>query len=210
MPRNQKLSGLLRDLAHLLEEEAARNGEFASRLDALLTPALRPSQSKISRVRGQQQSLVLPDVLSILEEKGEEEFRFWLRAFDLSTLKAIVKSNGFDVTRSSQKWSDPDKFINLITQQASARLRRGSGFLPLPASTDEKNDLADRRNIPMKKVTVYFFECFDIIKGQNIRSERPGTLEAITRSNGRPIMETALEIDEAEVDGNGLQRRDRA
>ena len=139
MPRNQKLSVLLRDLAHLLDQEAARNDEFAARLEALLTPALGGRPSKHSGTRAQPHAVEVPDVLSALEEQGEEEFRFWIRAFDLATLKAIVKSNGFDVARASQKWTDPDKFINLIVEQTSARLRRGSGFLPPPSKDGHRN-----------------------------------------------------------------------
>jgi hypothetical protein len=59
----------------------------------------------------------------------------------------------------------------------------------------------------MKKATVYFFEKFDAITGRNVRSERPAILETITRVNGQPIMETALEVDEAELDGNGFRRQ---
>lgn len=138
MPRNQKLSGLLKGLAQLLEEEAARNVEFAVQLNLLLNPAQPNPKSKNSRVRGKPSSATTPDVLSTLEKLGEEEFRFWLRSFDIGTLKEIVKSNGFDVARASQKWTDPDKFLNLIVEQTSARLRRGSGFLPL--RTDGNKD----------------------------------------------------------------------
>lgn len=143
MPRNQDLSGLLRGLAHLLEEEAATNPEFAARLNVLLTQIKRSPQSKNSEGREPPNSVMVPDVLSALEEKGEEEFRFWLRAFELPTLKAIVKSNGFDVARSSQRWTDPDKFISLIVGQASARLRRGSGFLPPPVDAKKHSGLSD-------------------------------------------------------------------
>jgi hypothetical protein len=69
-------------------------------------------------------------VLSELQTRGDEEFRFWLRSLDLPTLRAIVKSNGFDVARVSHRWTDPDKFTALIAEQTAARLKRGSGFLP--------------------------------------------------------------------------------
>jgi hypothetical protein len=125
--RREKLTSLIRELAHLLEDEAAKNPPFAARLDALLGPTLREHATPVPRTR---RSQVVPDVLSVLQEKGEEEFRFWLRSLDLATFKAIIKANGFDVARASQKWTDPDKFINLIAEQAVARLRRGASFLP--------------------------------------------------------------------------------
>ena len=138
MPRHQKLSTLLRDIAQLVDEEASVNPEFAARLDAFLTATVGGAQqSAKSRARVPLHSVVVPDVLTALESKGEDEFRFWIRSFDLATLKAVVKANGFDVAKTSQKWNDPDKFINLIVEQASARLRRGSGFLPPPASSSQ-------------------------------------------------------------------------
>ncbi len=137
MPRHQRLSILFRELAQLVDAEAAVNPEFAEKLDALLTPTLGGAkQSTKSRSRADADAAVVPDVLTALEAKGEEEFRFWLRSFDLATLKAIVKFNGFDVARTSQKWADPDKFIDLIAGQATARLRRGSGFLPPPTGAN--------------------------------------------------------------------------
>ncbi|GEM_PF-733782 len=208
MPRNQKLSGFLRALAHLLEEEAARNVEFAARLDVLLTPVLRSPQSRNSRPDGQPHFAGVPDVLSALVEKGEEEFRFWLRSFDLATLKAIIKSNGFDVARSSRKWTDPDKFINLIVEQASARLRRGSGFLPPPTGTNKENDLAERKNMDItKKVIVHSFEAYDIHFDRYNTSPRKATLEAISRiRTARVIAGTDEEIDASRLDGDEMYR----
>jgi hypothetical protein len=68
--------------------------------------------------------------------KGEEEFRFWLRSLDLRTLKTIIKINGFDPAKASQRWRDLDKFVALIAEQTAARLRRGSAFLPAKASEE--------------------------------------------------------------------------
>ncbi len=59
----------------------------------------------------------------------------------------------------------------------------------------------------MKKVTVYFFEGYDIINDKFIRSQRPATLDTITKVCGQAIMETALEIDEAELDDEGFRKK---
>jgi len=59
----------------------------------------------------------------------------------------------------------------------------------------------------MKKVTVYFFEKYNITEDKNIRSKRPATLDAITRVCGQAIMDTALEIDEAELDDEGFRKK---
>jgi hypothetical protein len=66
---------------------------------------------------------------SMREEKVEEEFRFWLWSLNPRVLKAIVKANGFDPGEISQRWTEPDKFVELIADQTAARLRRGSAFL---------------------------------------------------------------------------------
>ena len=57
------------------------------------------------------------------------------------------------------------------------------------------------------QVTVYFFTKYDIGSDQNLRSKRPATLEAIERSFGQPLMETAEEINVADLDEEGFRRR---
>lgn len=149
MRRSQKLSGLLKDLVALLDEEAERNAEFGARLDALLAGVRDGPPARELKQRRDRSSAPSPDVFAVLESQGPEELRFSLRSLDLRTLRQIVKTNGFDASRASQKWSDPDKFINLIVEQATARLRRGSGFLP-PATgrapmDGKKYGIAERR-----------------------------------------------------------------
>jgi hypothetical protein len=53
-------------------------------------------------------------------------------------LKAIVKANGFDPGKTSQRWTEPDKYVELIADQTAARLRRGSAFLTPKTSKDEE------------------------------------------------------------------------
>ena len=60
------------------------------------------------------------------------------------------------------------------------------------------------------QVTVYFFSKHDVASDQTIRSQRPATLEAIRRSAGVPLMETAQEIDAADLDDVGFRRREPA
>jgi hypothetical protein len=89
---------------------------------------------------GQKQSVLVPDVFASLQEKGDEEFRFWLRTLDLPTLRAVVKQNGFDPARVSQRWKDTDKFIALVHDQTQARLKRGSAFLPPKAPSQTPDE----------------------------------------------------------------------
>jgi hypothetical protein len=139
MQPTQKLTNALRALLALVEEECSRNPDFARRLEAIVTdlPAVsggkRPKRSKPAKSAGP-----LPDVTAAYELKGENEFRFWLREFDLPMLKSIVKANGFDPGKNSQRWTETDKFVALIADQTAARLRRGSAFLT-PKSTESSS-----------------------------------------------------------------------
>jgi hypothetical protein len=127
----QKLTHVLRALLALVEDEAAHNSVFAQRLEAIVADLPAGSIGKKSgKSKKTDKSIEVPDVLKALQGKGDTEFRFWLRDFDLTTLRAIVKANGFDPGKNSQRWTEPDKFIALIAEQTAARLRRGSAFLP--------------------------------------------------------------------------------
>ena len=134
----QKLTRALRSLLALVEEEASRNPEFAQRLEAIVADLpSAPSGKKIQKPQSSQSTSPPPDVFTAFEAKGESEFRFWLREHDFVTLKSIVKINGFDPGKNSQRWTEPDKLIDLIVEQTGARLRRGSAFLPPKVADSE-------------------------------------------------------------------------
>ena len=65
----------------------------------------------------------------------------------------------------------------------------------------------------MGKATVYYFTFFDADKRAMVRPRRPGTLEAIGKTgleNVKPLMSTALEVEESELDDEGFYpRRER-
>ena len=127
MQPTQKLTTVLRDLLALVDEEAARNPDFAAKLASLMAalPA-RPARP----ARPPKPAVSFPDVFAALQVNGESEFGFWLRTLDIPTLKAVIRANGFDPAKASQRWTDPDKFVALVMEQAVARMKRGSAFLP--------------------------------------------------------------------------------
>jgi hypothetical protein len=127
MQPTKKLTSILRDLLALVDDEAARNPDFATKLEAIMAelPA-RPARPP----RLPKTDVSIPDVFAALQEKGEAEFGFWVRTLDVPTLKAVIRANGFDPAKASQRWSDPDKFVGLVVEQTMARLKRGSSFLP--------------------------------------------------------------------------------
>jgi len=133
----QKLSYLLRGLVTLVEDEARRNPDFAERLTQLIEDL--GSKEKSSPPKRPNASGSVPDVFALYQEKGDEEFRFWIRSLDLETLKRIVRANGFDPGKATRKWTDSDKYVVLIAEQTAARLRRGASFLP-PKSVAKSND----------------------------------------------------------------------
>jgi hypothetical protein len=62
----------------------------------------------------------------------------------------------------------------------------------------EKPVYSTQRNkgdMPMPKITVYYFTSYNIVTDQMIRSKRMATLETIKRFNYTPLMETAKEVD---------------
>jgi hypothetical protein len=138
MQSTQKLTRALRELLKLIEEEAGRNPNFSSRLEEIVAELPSKEQRKTSKQKNATQSIAAPDIFAALQEKGEEEFRFWLRTLDVATLKTIIKKNGFDPAKASVRWTEPDKFVALIVEQAIARLKRGSAFLP--AKTENKDE----------------------------------------------------------------------
>jgi hypothetical protein len=138
MQSTQKLANAFRSLLALVEEEAARNPEFAARLEEISSPLpASPKKRAISnKSAGPAESL--PNVFAMCQEKGDQEFRFWLRSLNPRLLKGIVKANGFDPGKTSQRWTEPDKYVELISEQTAARLRRGSAFLTPKGSKDEE------------------------------------------------------------------------
>ncbi len=139
MPPTKKLTKALKELITLLEEEASRNPEFAQRLDDITSEL--PAQFKKVRNKSPRLRLALdvPDVFASLEERGEEEFRFWLRTLDIPTLKAIIKVYGLDAAKASTRWIDKDKFMTLVAEQTIAQRKRGSAFLPPKGASQKAN-----------------------------------------------------------------------
>jgi hypothetical protein len=59
-----------------------------------------------------------------------------------------------------------------------------------------------------KKVTVYRFKKWDRDAGDDRLARRWATIEAIVRADGSIIRESAIEIDAAHLDGNGMTASD--
>jgi len=136
MQRAQSLIRVLRQLADLVEEEARRNASFAEKLDGILAPL--PKRTGKGAGKRKLTAKDVPDVYAEYQSLGEAEFGFWLRGLDMVTLKGIVKVNGFDPSKLSRRWTEPEKFVPLVTEQVKARLRRGSGFMTARPNDGQK------------------------------------------------------------------------
>src|ERR1700693_2170556 len=101
MQRAKTLTKFLKAIAEIVADEAERNPAFAEKLDAAMSslPVKKPKKQKLVYAG--------PDIYVEYQQRGEEEFRFWLAGLDLPTLKAIVKVNGFNITKSAKRWTEP-------------------------------------------------------------------------------------------------------
>jgi hypothetical protein len=127
MRKEKALITMLNGLVKLLSEEAARNPEFADKLESLLSP-LQPERAT-PRASNKPDQIDLPDVYAEFTARGEGEFRLWLRDQPVPVLYAVIRRHDLDATRRSSKWKDPEKLSGFIADQIRSRLSRGSSFL---------------------------------------------------------------------------------
>jgi hypothetical protein len=128
MREEKVLIRLLRQLTGLIEQEAESNPNFAEKLEAILAPL--PTRTPITRTqRNKAEISDLPDIFAERKTRGEQEFEFWLGDLGTPILRALIKHHGFDPSKRSQKWKEPEKLARLLSDQLSARLSRGKSFL---------------------------------------------------------------------------------
>lgn len=125
MRKEQVLTRILRDLAHLVADEAAVNAQFAAKLDLIILDLGRSKRVVTKRVQDDQ----VPDIFTAAADKSDPEFELWLAGLELPVLKAIVRKHDLDTSTRTRKWREPAKFAKFIVDQLRARLRRGSTFL---------------------------------------------------------------------------------
>lgn len=126
--RNEKaLIKLLRGLVDLLADEAARNPDFAARLDDVLT-GLPTESAKPAKQRATPPA-ELPDIHAEWSQRGETDFRLWLQDHPIPVLRALIRTHDFDPTRRTSKWKETEKLADFIADGLKARLARGSSFL---------------------------------------------------------------------------------
>lgn len=128
MRKEKALIGLLRSLVDLLTEESARNPEFSSKLDTLLSelPEKKATAKKATKATPPE---LLPDIHAEWITRGEIDFRLWLRDQPVPVLRAVIRAEDLDATRRTVKWKEAEKLADFIADSLRARQSRGSAFI---------------------------------------------------------------------------------
>lgn len=128
MRKEKTLINLLRGLVDLLADESARNPEFSSKLDTLLSelPEKKATAKKVAKATPPEH---LPDIHAEWIARGEIDFRLWLRDQPVPVLRAVIRAEDLDATRRTVKWKDAEKLADFITDSLQARQSRGSAFI---------------------------------------------------------------------------------
>ncbi len=128
MRKEKALIGLLSSLVDLLTEESARNPEFSSKLDTLLSelPEKRTTTKKTAKATPPEH---LPDIHAEWIARGEMDFRLWLRDQPVPILRAVIRAEDLDATRRTVKWKEAEKLADFIADSLRARQSRGSAFI---------------------------------------------------------------------------------
>jgi hypothetical protein len=130
MRKEKALIGLLRGLVDLLAEESARNPEFATRVESLLSAlSERKAVSKRAVTTPSPKVMLDIDIHAEWNARGETDFRLWLRDQPIHILRALIRAQDLDSTRRTVKWKEAEKLADFITDNLRARLQRGSAFI---------------------------------------------------------------------------------
>jgi hypothetical protein len=68
------------------------------------------------------------DPFATLRQSSEQELQKALAMLDLTSLKAIVRAYRLDPARIAARWTAPERIVELIVEQVTARLNHGRAF----------------------------------------------------------------------------------
>lgn len=128
MPARSKLERLFA----VVVAEAARNSDFAERLDEALggmssgRAATKRGEDGPVRRGGRRAPAVLDPVA--LAHEGERQLREALGQLDLEKLHDVVAEYGMDPGKLVMKWKDRERVIDRIVEMALARSTKGDAF----------------------------------------------------------------------------------
>ncbi len=121
----QALVETLRAVASQVEADPA----LAARLMAGSTTKAESGETAQAVPRPAREVVAPPlDPFAVLRQSGEQGLQEALASLDLASLKAIVRAYRLDPARISARWTAPERIIELIVEQAQARLNHGRAF----------------------------------------------------------------------------------
>jgi hypothetical protein len=124
-PEARALVEMLRAVASQIDADPA----LASRLMAeSATKGERGGEPRPSS--SAKRAVVAPplDLFAVLRQSSERGLREALAMLDLVALKAILRAYRLDPARIAARWTAPERIIELIVEQAQARLNHGRAF----------------------------------------------------------------------------------
>lgn len=121
------LKKALNDLVRVVSDEAARNPEFASKLEEALGIKEKPAKQAAARAANRRAPALLDPIE--LAREGETALRAKLNELTLDQLKDVVADYGMDPGKLVLKWKTPDRVVEKIVEVSLARVKKGEGFL---------------------------------------------------------------------------------
>ena len=114
----KKVANLLRSIARKIE----KNPELLDDLNLTI------EEVPISMREKKKSNVIEMNVFEIYSEKGEDGLILELEKLSVSQLKNIIRQNGFDPTKLSEKWRKKDRLIDLIVSKVKSRSEKGQVF----------------------------------------------------------------------------------
>jgi hypothetical protein len=122
----KEIANTLRILADLMEKNPIIASEV---LKELSTRSVAQSPRKSDSLLGKKPEMdSSPDVFAILLEKGAEQLRDELQAYEIETLKQIVSYNHLDTAGKVRKWRSKAKIVEFIMGAVDKRISQGDAF----------------------------------------------------------------------------------
>jgi hypothetical protein len=123
------LATTLQALLRAVLDEAARNPEFAARLEqaiGLAPKPPKPPKAVAARKARRAQPVLNPIALA---PQGEAALRAALAPLSVEQLKDIIAAHGMDSDKLAMKWKTAAKLVDRIIATSLARQQKGEAFL---------------------------------------------------------------------------------
>ena len=114
----KKVANLLRSIAIKIEKNPEFLNDLNLTIEEVPTPKKKKRKSKGTEI----------NIFEIYSDKGKDGLILELEKLSVSQLKDIIRQNGFDPTKLSEKWRKKDRLIDLIVSKVKSRSEKGQVF----------------------------------------------------------------------------------